>query len=86
MVDAADSKSAGEQPGEFESLSGDQRDNPCGSLPCGFSFAYRRFQVFGVYVLSVEDRIRPLTAAHLLGYFLGCLGFEVDSAPQWIPQ
>lgn len=43
-------------------------------MPCGFSFACRRFQAFGAYVLFVEDRIRPLTAADLLGYFLGCRG------------
>lgn len=54
-------------------------------MPCGFSFAYRRFQAFGAYVLSVEDRIRPLTAADLMGYFLGCLGFEVDPAPMDTP-
>lgn len=47
----------------------------------GFLLPTGVFRFFGVYVLSVEDRIRPLTAAHLLGYFLGCLGFEVDSAP-----
>lgn len=54
-------------------------------MPCGFSFARRRFQAFGTYVLSVGDRIRPLTAADLMGYFLGYRGSRSIRAPMDTP-
>lgn len=51
-----------------------------------YPISRRHFRFLGAYVLSVGDRIRPLTAADLLGYFLGCLGFEVDPDPIGYPN